>query len=315
MHAIVNAINGDSFGTFKFQYSNHHPVNPNYRFIPQDKILAEKILGWHYFQFKKIHFKQDMQDFLHNNDDSHKKADVYFKENGGKKGMQITQLLFTQHEARRIAADNKNKEFVHAILKLIRPKRPVIINIMPQAAKSQIPLFDVKRGKSKIEAEIIDFIAESIKVHQATFDTENNPIWIPVEGERLNKHIRTIVLNPVPPGCFPRFYGRDNIYVNYDFDDVSFNDNDIDNAVSDIFIKKNNGKSEILLIWSDDHELAAQKRKVVEKLYLKFYSSSFKEVYFMTFYNHIEMFIKSLELWPIKPIENINFVNELRESH
>jgi hypothetical protein len=134
-----------------------------------------------------------------------------------------------------------------------------------------------------------------------------------VENDKLTPHFRRIVLNPVPPNCFPRFYGHNNIYVNYEIDNVAFDLSDADLAIDEVFNKKNGSSAEVLLIWADDFELATNKKIIIEKLYLKFIGSSFTEVYFMTFSDNVELFLKSLELWPLKSNRNLsNPANTMR---
>jgi hypothetical protein len=108
----------------------------------------------------------------------------------------------------------------------------------------------------------------------------------------------------VPPEGYPRFPGVGNVFVNYDQDDVAYNDDDIIKSVTDVYNKKEGGKAEILLIWADEFDLGMAERKVAEQLQRQFFQSSFQEVYLMTFVNHITMILSTINLLPVKTVNS-----------
>ncbi len=301
MDAIIDGINGKGFGTFKFQYSRHSPVHPNPRFIPRDnKQLAEKILGSFFCKFLAKDFKSKIENFRLNPDDSHKKADVLFIENGIDRKLQITQLQFTRYETRKVIALEKNKLIADYLSLLVHPAFPIIVNIFPNSDKTSIPLSNKKRGKTKVEAELIKYLVITLKSRLPELTQNSSPLWLNFDTNKLSPYFRRIVINPVPPNCYPRFYGRNNIYVNYEIDNVAFELADAESAIDEVFTKKNNSSAELLLIWADDFELAGNKRQIGEKLQQKFINSSFDEIYFMTFSDNVALFTITLELWPLK---------------
>ena len=300
MQAIVDLTNSKGTGTFKFQYSNHFPVHPNPGFIPKDKRLAEQILGYYFCEFRKKDFGKQISNFSINNDDTNKQPDVLFIEDGAHKGLQITQLQFIIHQTRKAVARQKSKELADQIAQRVSLPRQIIINIFPCSSKDNIPLMNVRKGKSKIEKLLVDFILTALKNNMSVSMNHVDPIWIRVDHPKLSPHFKNIVLNPVPRDGFPRFYGNKNVFVNYDFDDVSFSEQDMEAEIKDIYQKKNGGSAEYLLIWADDFEMAAQKKKIAETIYKQFFDSSFDEVFLMTFENNLPMFLKSLQLFSLK---------------
>ena len=126
MNAIIDMTNRKSSGTFKFQYSRHRPVNPDPRFIPKDKKLAEKIIGSFFCEFRKKYFKANIQNFRLNDQDDNKKPDALIEEDGITKGIQITQLEFTRHELRKVASKRKSKEITDSLAQFIHPIRDLI---------------------------------------------------------------------------------------------------------------------------------------------------------------------------------------------
>jgi|GEM_PF-1382869 len=312
MDIIVNGSNGNGHGTFKFQYSRRIPVKEDPRFVPHnDKKLAENILGTFFCEFLRREYHSVITEYKHNSDDSYKKPDVIFVECGIAKGIQITELQFTRHEERKALSKRVNEQMVREISKLVVPKYPIIVNIFPVGDKASIPLSEVKKGKSNIMNELAVYIATLIKDNQGKFDSDASPIWHTISHTKLSVYYQQVVLNRIPINCYSRFYGHNNVYVNYDIDDVSFSDNDVDDAIQNVYRRKNSGYSDILLIWSDEFELATlSKRTIAEKISHQFRSSTFAEVFFMTFVNNPPMFQASLELWalkgprvPMKPLE------------
>jgi hypothetical protein len=162
-------------------------------------------------------------------------------------------------------------------------------------------LNNLKKGKTKTLQELARYIAAVIKNNQDQFFEDSSPIWHQIIHPKLETYFNLLVLNRVPPNCFPRFFGHSNVYINYDIDDVSFDESDVDDVIQAIYNKKNNGTADMLLIWSDEFELGSfDHRKLAEKIYRSFQASTFDEVFFMTFINILPDFLKSLQLWALK---------------
>jgi len=181
-----------------------------------------------------------------NDDDSSKKADAIFKEDGVDKGVQITRLLFTRYEERKALASSKSLDLAKRIANLIKLPLPVVVNIFPATKKDVVPLSDANRGRLKIETELVQHIASCLHSEIRNLLFSDSPIWLTIENPKLSKHFRRIVLNPVPRGAFPKFPGVSNIYVNYDFNEVSFEQSDVDHAIEEIYRKKNHGLADFL---------------------------------------------------------------------
>lgn len=300
--SISDLTNGKSFGTFKFQYSKYSPVHPEPGIVPKNKIDAENFIGMVFCQFLTMHLKSKISSFKLNENDGNKNPDVIIIENGIKKGVQISQLQFTDYEARKAIAKQKNLELAIEIGKVVKINFPLVVNIFPTSRKDTIPLITLKRGKSKKEALLVTFISSSIKANIENLISDTNPIWIAIKDIQLSSHFSKIVLNAIPKDSFSRFPGKDNIFVNYDFNDVAYNLVDIDLSIEKMYFKKNSGNSDILLLWLDDFGIHNNKRYVVTKLYEKFIDSTFKEIYLLTFTNNVALFKDSLQLWPIKRV-------------
>lgn len=299
MDGIFDFTNGKKFGTFKFQYSKYHPVEKEHNYLLKDKTFKELVIAHWFSQTLRRNYNANFEKLKLNKDDSNKQADVLFSEGGKEKGIQLTQLQFTNLEERKQVAKVKNLEFAKSIAHFVQMKEPIIINIHPNYKKDEIPLKNIKKGKAKIEAKLINFIGTYLNNNKPSIENSDSPIWIVLEKD-LNQYYKTICINRIPRDGHPNFPGTENIFINYDFNDASYNEKDVETAALEIFHKKNFGSSNILLIWSDWFELVQQERMVFEKIYGQFRDTSFEEVYFMTFINIKEEFEKSINVWPIK---------------
>ncbi len=187
---------------------------------------------------EKIFLKKSIKNFRHNNNDDKKNPDVLFEEDGITKGIQITQLQFTNHVARKALADKKSQEIADSLARIIHIQHPVIINIFPSTKKDIILLSIIKKGREKIEKALINFIANILKGNSSVLSGEFQPIHVEVENKILSPNYKFIALNYVPKNGFPRFNGKGNIYINYDFDDAAYEENDIVSAIDAIYVKK-----------------------------------------------------------------------------
>ncbi len=298
MDAIVDMTNPRGVGTFKFQYSRHAQVDRT-RFIPGGKKLAEPMLTWFFTQTLKGNFQRRITATKACEDDSNKNPDVLIQEEGVWRGVQITQLTFTRYETRKEISVRQNQSIADQIATSIKLPFPVVINIFPTAQKGEIPLENAGK-KGKILNELIDLIVQKIAENLPALKSAQSPIWLNVDPPKLAAHFHHIVLNRIPSNTFFRFPFNGNISINYDQDDIAFNDNDIAISIDEVFQRKNLGNAQILLVWSDQFGLNFHERKIAESLLQKFATSSFEEVYFMTFENHISRIKESLNLWPVK---------------
>jgi hypothetical protein len=299
--SITNAVNGKRFGTIKFQYSKYSPVDSEgAAIVPKDKQGSEHFIALCYCQFLKRQFQSKISSIEMNNDDSNHQPDVFITENDSKYGVQITQFQLTNQIERNQIAKRKNLEIANKISQRLILPYQLIINIFPVERKDRIPLIELKRRKTKIETQLLEFIIESIKSNSDELATNKTPIWISVSVPEIAKHFARIVLNPIPNDSFSRFPGKGNISVNYDIDDIAYDEIDIETEVKKMYLKKMKAGSKTLIIWADDFGLFNNKRVIANKLGDSFFNTNYEEICFITFTNNKAFFLKSLEIWPIK---------------
>src|ERR1035438_8822347 len=98
------------------------------------------------------------------------------------------------------------------------------------------PILDVLLAK-----EIAMLIMNNI----TNLRNSNNFINHFVHDNKHQKLTPLITLQSIPNGNYSNSYGINNIFFNYDFDNVFFANEGIENEAKTIFERKNNGKAQI----------------------------------------------------------------------
>ncbi|MBX2966203.1 MAG: hypothetical protein KF845_08670 [Cyclobacteriaceae bacterium] len=288
--------------TFKFPYSRSR-VYLEPEFIPKDKRKAELIIGMYFCQIQLINLSKNIDGVRLNDDDSNKQGDIIYYDNGELKYVQLTRLTFTDFETRKSMVKHKSIDFAKRIGEKIKLDYPLIITIFPKN-KHKVPLKNFKRkGRIEIEERLIEMIFKSITNNSEKLKNGATHIEINIGDELLKKYYYSLDLVPVPKGFYPNVWGSDNIFINYNFYGSTYDNIDADKAINELFLKKNLGHSDTLLIWANSFELHNLKG-IVEKLIEKFSNSTFKFVYLMTFNDNVALFRETLNLWTIKTSQN-----------
>lgn len=233
------------------------------------------------------------------NDDSNKKADSIVKfENGKTIKIQVTRFTLTEYLNRRKIAENKVEKIIKEINKIEKIDIPVNVTFHALGQKNQLP------NSTKINREIAKLIVETISLKRNELETPGKFINEEIKNEKLKKYCSVITLQRIPQEHYSNFYGRDNVFIDMDFDNISFTQKDIDEESENIFNKKNNGESQVLLIWADTFEILYDIKPFCESLEKQFMESSFEEVYFLKFYNRLN-FTGQIEIAQLKKNELI----------
>lgn len=273
---------------FRLPYSR----TPNFQlpeFIPKDKRKGELTVAM-YYCMALINLKRNIEGVALNEDDSDKQADVIVYEDGKKQYIQITRLTFTDFERRKSHNNKTAIEFATTIQNKVQVDFVLIVNLFPKE-KHRVPLDQLKkRRRASIENNLVDFVAKCIKDNiDLLRKAEENISFHKLDSE-LSQFYDGIDLLPVPKGFYPNVPGLNNVYVNYKFYDSTYDDSDIEKEVDRIYHAKNDGHSEVLLIWANGHELLDE-GKIVKALRTKFIRTSFDAVYFMIIHLNVKIFI------------------------
>jgi hypothetical protein len=286
--------------TFKFPYSRSK-VHLEPEFIPKDKKKAELMIGMYFCQMHMLRLNYNIEGVKLNNDDSNKKGDVIITHDGKDVSMQITRLSFTDFETRKSVAKKKSIEFAKLISDRVRVDRQVVINIFPKN-KHKIPLQKLGSRAKVLERKLIDLIVLSIQVNESKLKEDITHISIGIKDGALKDFFYSIDLCPVPEGMFANVHGYQNIFINYNFYGATYDKIDVDKAIDELFKKKDQGVADMLLIWANSFEMHYDLEGIVEKLRIKFATSSFGNIQFMAFHDSVALFRETLKLWGIKPL-------------
>lgn len=227
-------------------------------------------------------------------DDSNKKADSIVKlENGKIIKVQVTRFTLTEYLNRRKIAENKVEKIIKEINKIKKIDIPVNITFNAHKYTKLLP------NSSKIYRAVAKLIVETISMKKNELEKPGVFINEVVNDENLKEYLPLITLQRIPPGNYSNYFGRDNVFIDLDFNNITFTQKDIDEESLNIFNKKNNGEAEVLLIWADTFETLYDIKPFGESLEKQFEKSSFEEVYFLKFYNRLE-FTGQIEIAQLK---------------
>ena len=216
-------------------------------------------------------------------DDSHKKADTIVKlENGKTIKVQVTRFTLTEYLNRRKVAENKVEKIIKEVNKIKKVDIPVNVTFHTLKQKNHFP------NSTKIDRALAKLIVETITLKRKELEEPGVFIREEIMDNKINQYCPIITLQRIPEGNFSNFYGRDNLFIDMDFDNITFTQKDIDKESQNIFNKKNNGESDVLLIWADSFELLYDIEPFGESLEKQFKETSFEEVYFLKFHNRLD---------------------------
>lgn len=234
-------------------------------------------------------------------DDSNKKADSIVKlENDKLVEIQVTRFTLTEYLNRRKIAENKVEKIIREINKIKKIDIPVNITFSAHKYSKLLP------NSNKIYSAVARFIVETISSKKNELEKSGIFINEVVNDKKLKEFIPFITLQRLPERSYSNFYGRDNVFIDLDFDNVTFTKSDVEKECLNIFNKKNNGNANVLLIWADSFEILYDGSPIGEILEIQFKNSSFDEVYFFKFHSRLNLYItEQIEIFHVKSNKSI----------
>ncbi len=288
---IENKIGGSSF---KFM-SSPLPPEPISKVMPIDKRKAEFALTMLFTQLLLANGDEITKVELNENDEN-KGADTIIRINGKEKGIQITKLVLNDLLKRKDVGLKRSLKISKLITENFEIDFPLNVFIYPPKLNEN----EIPKNRAKLDKSLVSKIRESIISNLESLRKSIEPIFITIEKENLKKIASTISLKPIQKGHHPIFPGQNNIFVNYEIDNNFFAHEEVLKGIETIYKRKNNGKSEFLLIWADRFELLYQDEEIFKLIEKKFSKSSFEEVFFLTFFDRMDLFSKSIRIKKVK---------------
>ena len=274
--------------------------------LPKDKRDVEKFVVEDFSKIQKIN-GYTLTNIQINPDDSHGKADITAKLNGIDIGLQLTELKIGHRPESSSRSEKIIERLVNLILEEIEPAFPLFVDIYSTK--------DYQNESIKLKPKGIQELANAIitGIKNREFSPSIRELFKPDKTNfklkflkiprNLQKIISKITIQKIPDGYSTLSPGKNNIFINFHFDQVVTSDIVLEELVEEIYEKKNKGTAEILLIWSYDEDFWGQEERIKQFLLEKSRNSTFKYIYVFFFINAEGPFEANKKIFTIKDNE------------
>ena len=273
------------------------------RVLPKDKQAKELFIVEQFARVQTI-AGSVLTDTRINPDDCECKADVLAKANGKPIGIQLTELKIQHRPASADRANKISEALLAAILNRVQPSCRIMINIRSSRDDRNESLKLVGKKIEMLGKTISDGIENSIFSPSSAdyFDKTKigirpNPLFIPKDLEDI---ITSVELQKIPDGHNTACYGRNNIFINFNFDVVVSSDEMDENLVSQVFEKKENSVADTLLIWACDRDFWGQQEQIYKLCVAHSDKSRFDNIYLFFFIDSEKMFDANKKVYVVR---------------
>ncbi len=218
-------------------------------------------------------------------DDSNKGADVIIKTDKGEVTVQVTRFTLSEYLHRKNVARKRTESIVSNILNHINPSIPVNITL------NRVDRTTAPKTNKKFDLHLGEYVANCLKDNMDAIMQSDGFVNCPVKDPKINKEIPLITFQKIPVGFYSNFFGRNNVYLDCDFDSIGFDPEDIIKEAENIYNKKNGGKSKVLIVWAENFEILYMHKEVIDELKKAFQITTFDEVIFFSFFNRRDLFM------------------------
>lgn len=271
------------------------PYDPEFRIIPTDKANSEFFISNLFAQYLILENRK-IEKLELNSNDSNKGSDVFITIDSITKGIQLTRLTLND----LLLKQNFSKRTEINLATQINDKVDIDfeINIHLSPAFESKNRISINRKKAK-EA-LINEIISAINLHKNQLKGYIGFFNVKIKNPEIKKIVDIITIEPIESGMYSTFHGHGNIFINYDIDNISLSNEDINKAVLNIYNRKNKGKADILIISADIYEILYKRKELIEATKQFFRNSSFEQVYLFLFMDRSGLFWKMSKFWRIK---------------
>jgi len=274
-------------GGFKLPYSLNGSSHNQPKWVNEkDTLKVESLIGQLFTKYVREEEKRKVLYFSHNEKDDHKNPDLFIHIDGKVFGVQVTQFVLREYLTRFNQAKGICEKLSDFISNSYKPPIKINIQICTPWESDEVPKPKKPTKKYKKLAKVI---AESISENIEKLTSENKYLNFNLNKTDFKDIADDYNLYPIPNNRQSNFFGDNNIYVDYGFDDILIFEEDIIKTVKKVYNDKNNGNSEILIIWGDERQFMKTESRIIKVLKEKFMDSTFDFVYFMSFANFLEI--------------------------
>lgn len=273
------------------------------RVLPKDKQAKELFIVEQFARIQTI-AGAVLTEIRTNPDDSEGKADVLAKANGKPVGIQLTELKIQNRPASADRARKMTEALLSAILNRVQPDYRIMVNI-----RSSI---DYRNENLKLVGKRMEMLGKTIAdgIENSSFSPspadyfdktktglKPNPLPIP---EELKGVITGVELQKIPEGHNTLCHGRNNIFVNFNFDIVVASDEMDERLVSQVFEKKEKSVTDTLLIWVCDIDFWGQQEQIHKLFVAHSDKSQFDNIYLFFFIDAEKMFDANKKIYVVR---------------
>lgn len=268
-------------GNFKRPYSLNGPAHNRQKWIDEkDTKQVEYEVGHLFANYLRLVEKKQVSHFSQNEHDGHKNPDLYVSTEGKNIGVQVTQFVIRDYLSRLNQAKNICEKLSDFISDIYKPPIKINIQICTPWNSDEIP-----KGREKLYKRLSKEISRSIEKNIGQLTSKNEFLNFDLSRTDFKDIAESYNLLPVPNNHLSNYFGDNNIYIDYGFDYVVIFEEDIKETTQKIYNDKNNGNSEILVIWGDENQFLNTTAHIIKALEEKFMKTSFESVYYLGFHN------------------------------
>lgn len=272
-------------GGFKLPYSLNGSLHNLPKWVNEkDTLKVESLIGQLFTGYLREKEKRKVLYFSHNEKDDHKNPDLFMHIDGKVYGVQITQFVLREYLSRFNQAKRICEKLSKFISDIYKPPIKVNIQICTPWDSDEAPKSSMKKYKI-LSKEIAKKIHENID----KLSSKSEYLNFNLSNTDLKDIAESYNLYPVPDTHKSNFFGDNNIFVDYGFDNILIFEEDVKETVNKVYDDKNNGNSEILIVWGDERQFMNTEEKIISRLKAKFENTTFQLVYFLTFKNLLEI--------------------------
>ncbi|MDG1309422.1 MAG: hypothetical protein P8P13_02880 [Flavobacteriaceae bacterium] len=282
-----NLNNGKTqlIGKFKLPFSLNGALENQPKWVDEKETAkVENLIGHLFTKYLREVGKRKVLYFSPNSKDDHKNPDLLIHLDGKVYGIQVTQFVLREYLSRFNQAKRICEKISGYITETYKPPIKINIQISTPWDSDEVPRAPAKKYK-KLAKEIANKISENIEI----LKSKNEYLNFHLNKSEFGDIADDFNLYPVPKGNKSNFFGDNNIYIDYGFDDVLIFKEDIEDTADKVFKDKNNGNSEILIVWGDERQFMNTEKHIIQALTERFSETTFESIYFISFVNFLDI--------------------------
>jgi len=219
--------------------------------LPNNKQAKEVFIAEHFSQIQTVSGVK-LTDIRSNTDDSEGQADVLATMDGNEIGIQLTELKIAHRDASEDRSRKMTETLLNTVLSNIKSDHRIMVNIRSPLDYTNQSVKIVGKRLEALGRIIIEGIRNShFSPSPVDYFKKNksnlipNPLDIP---EKLKDVINLIEIFKIPDEHNTMCLGRENIFINFNFDIVVSSDEFDEQLVLRILAKKANSVTDTLII-------------------------------------------------------------------